>query len=227
MKKTIYATKKELFYDNFSAKWAGEINDLETNKRLRVVFGNFLKSNNIKFKKFLEVGCGMGYFSNKATQLGARVTGVDVGANLIKMCRATNKKAKFLVASASDLPFKDNTYDVLLSTEVIEHVEMQSLALKEMVRVLKPRGIMVITTPNRIFKTAFDLLSLIGIRPYKGNEKWYFPWVLKKELELNGLKVVKEYYFNFVYPNKYLDKLENKFILKFLCINYGIMLQKV
>ena len=64
-------TKKELFYNEFSDEWENKINKLETEKRLKVVFGEFLKRIGLNGKKFLEVGCGLGYFSEKAASLGA------------------------------------------------------------------------------------------------------------------------------------------------------------
>ena len=227
MPKKINATSKELFYDSFSGQWEEKINNAETNKRLFVVFNLLLNKKDLKSKNFLEVGCGMGYFSNLATKAGAKVTGVDVGPKLIAICKSKNKKAKFMVASASSLPFKDSSFDILLSTEVIEHVENQNKAIKEMARVLKRNGILVITTPNKLFKPLFDFLSKIGIRPYNGNEKWFYPWELKKLLERNSLKVVKEYHFNFIYPVYFFDQLENLPLFNIFCINFAFKLRKV
>lgn len=227
MKKKVKATKKELFYDNFSREWESRINNVETNKRLNVVFKKLFKTSDLKGKRFLEVGCGIGYFSNRATDIGAYVTGIDVGPKLIEICKSKNKSAHFRVGSASDIPFKNNIFEVLLSTEVIEHVDDQSKAINEMIRVVKPGGLLVITTPNKLFKPLFDLLSKIGLRPYKGNEKWFYPWSLRRILVKKGLVVQKEYFFNLIYPTPILDRFENVPILKYFCINYGLRLKKV
>lgn len=163
MTSKIKATNKELFYNRFSDQWEGKINSQETEKRLKIIFGKLLKPSELKHKKFLEVGCGLGYFSHKAYELGAGVTGVDIGSSLIKINRGKTPDARFIVASASKLPFEDELFDVVLSTEVIEHVDKQEKALKEMIRVLKKGGILVITTPNRFFKPIFAFFE-----SYKG-----------------------------------------------------------
>jgi len=220
------ATSKELFYDRFSGQWEDKINDRETKKRLNIVFGRLLKPSELKNKKFLEVGCGLGYFSNRAYKLGAKVTGIDTGPNLIKINKKKTPNAKFLVASASRLPLKDNSFDIVLSTEVIEHVEDQERSIKEMIRVLKKGGILVITTPNRLFKPFFDFLTFVRIRPYRGNEKWFYPWVLKRMFGVENVRLISEYYFNFIYPGKLFDKFENGLYSKYLCINYAFKFKK-
>lgn len=222
----IKATKKELFYNDFSDKWASEINNLETNKRLDVVFRRLLSKKDLKNKKFLEVGCGMGYFSEMAFKNGAKVTGIDVGNKLVAMTKKRVSSGKFLTASASNLPFRNESFDVVLCTEVIEHVDQQFKSVKELARVLKKGGILVITTPNRIFKPFFDFLSFIKIRPYHGNESWIYQWDLKRMLADSGLTVDKECFFNFIFPHKILDKFEQFYIFRFFMINYGFRLKK-
>lgn len=229
MKKTskkIDSNSKEMFYDNISDIWAKKINNSETNKRVKVVFEDLLPKKDTKGKKFLEIGCGLGYFSNKASRLGAKVSGIDIGPKLVAINKKLTPNGKFMVSSASKLSFKDESFDVVLSTEVIEHVENQKAALKEMSRVLKRNGILVITTPNRIFKPLFDFLSWIRIRPYHGNENWIYSWDMVRIMSQNGLKLEKERYFNFIAPNAFLDKFENIKILRHLMINYGFRFRK-
>jgi ubiquinone/menaquinone biosynthesis C-methylase UbiE len=216
---------KELFYNNISDVWASKINNSETNKRLAVIFNGLLFIKELKGKKFLEIGCGLGYFSNKAFKMGAKVTGIDIGPKLVVINKKLTPKGNFLVASASKLPFKDSSFDIVLSTEVIEHVDNQDKAIKEMFRVLKGGGTLVITTPNRIFKPLFDLLSLIRVRPYHGNENWYYPWELKQKLQKYGL-IVEESYFNFFLINKFFNYFENIKYLKYLMINQGYKITK-
>ena len=211
---------KELFYDEISDIWASKINNSETNKRIKIIFGDLLLKKDLSGKKFLEVGCGLGYFSNKASKLGAKVTGIDIGPNLVNINKNKTPNGAFKVASASKLPFNSESFDVVLSTEVIEHVDNQKDAFKEMFRVLKKGGILVITTPNKLFKPLFDLLSFTSIRPYHGNENWYYPWELKKTLQKFG-KVDMEVYFNFLLINKMFNYFERFYLLRYLMINHG------
>lgn len=220
------SSKKELFYDDISDVWSSKINNSETNKRINVIFYDLLSENEVKNKKFLEVGCGLGYFSHQASKMGAKVTGIDIGPKLVAINKKLTPKGKFLVSSASKLPFRKDYFDIVLSTEVIEHVDDQKSALKEMCRVLKKNGILVITTPNRIFKPLFDFLSFIRIRPYHGNENWMYSWDMKEIMSQKRLIVKEERYFNFIAPNTFLDKFEKIGLLKNLMINYGFKFVK-
>lgn len=226
MEKQINASKKELFYDEFSSKWEKNINNLETQKRLKVVYEILLSDVDLRNKNFLEIGCGMGYFCKEAVKKGAKVTGVDVGKSLLNISKKKIKKARFLQANASKLPFKNSTYDIVLCTEVIEHVDDQTNALKEMLRVVKKDGLIVITTPNKIYKPLFASLNKVGLRPYDGNEKWFFTWSLKKFINKNGGKIIKTWYFNIPYPSKPFEYLENFQFLKDLMVNQSYLIER-
>lgn len=219
--------KNELFYDSISDLWSSKINNLETSKRLNVVFNQLLKGVLTKDKKFLEVGCGLGYFSKKALRKGVLVTGLDIGQNLVEKCQKDMTKGKFVVGSATKLPFKKSSFDIVLCTEVIEHTNNPKKAINELIRVTKKGGYVVITTPNKVYKPFFDLLGILKIRPYHGNENWFYPWELKKYLLKNKVKIVKEVYFNIIYPHKVLDSFEKYPFAKFLAINQGYLIKNV
>jgi len=220
------ATKKELFYNTFSERWENSINKIEMKKRMRVIFGKLLYGIELRGREFLEVGCGLGYFSQMAYKKGANVTAVDIGDRLVEITKKKIPHAKILVASAADLPFKDECFDIVLSTEVIEHVEDQKKTLSEQMRVLKKGGYLVLTTPNRLLKPLFDLLSFVGVRPYQGNEKWLYSHEIKQLVGKLGASIIKEVHFNFIYPNKFFDLFENIYFLNFLMVNQGYLLKK-
>jgi len=216
---------KELFYNKIAYEWEGRINKSELKKRLKVVFEILVNNVPLKGKKFLDVGCGLGYFSVRAGKLGARVYGIDIGDKLIDICRKKYPKGKFLVASGARLPFKDNSFDVVLCTEVIEHVNSQKKVISEIFRVLKKDGYIIVTTPNKLFQSLYSFLCFVGIRPYHGNEHWFFPWEITQILEKKG-KIIKRYYFNFIYPNVFFDLLEKISFLKYLMIHQGYLIIK-
>jgi len=222
----MHVSSKELFYENFSSQWDRKINKRETEKRLKVVFNELLEGHSLKGAKVLEIGCGLGYFSERAYKLGAKVTGVDVGKNLLKISKKRVPKGIFILGSASQLPFSKESFDFVLCTEVIEHVENQRKAIEEMFRVIKKGGMLVITSPNRFFKPLFDFLSKIGVRPYHGNEKWYYPTTLKGILSKKG-KILKEHYFNFLFPIDFFNRLEKFKQFRNLMINQGYLVKKI
>lgn len=219
-------TKKELFYNSIADKWEQKINNRETEKRIRIIFDGLLSGLTLKNKKVLEVGCGLGYFSQKMSQKGAVVSGIDVGEQLVNITRKKVPNGKFIVGSALEIPFKNNEFDTTLCTEVIEHTEDPKKAISELLRVTKVGGFIVLTTPNKVFKPLFDLLSFLKIRIYQGNENWLGISEINKCIAKNKGKIIKERYFNFFYPTSILDKFEKIDILRHLMINQGYLIEK-
>jgi len=103
----------------------------------------------------LDAGCISGIVSIPYAMMGGQVVGVDIGRGFIEKAKSESKKiglnnkAKFLVGNITDLSFlKDNIFDVVLCSEVLEHLLKPYKALKEFKRVLKNGGILILTTPN-------------------------------------------------------------------------------
>jgi len=90
-------------------------------------------------KTALDIGCRDGYWSKWLVKQGYKVTSLDIEPHF---------KGAIQHDLNEGLPFKNNTFDLVLCTEVIEHVQKPSYLLTEIDRVLKPKGISVITTPN-------------------------------------------------------------------------------
>ncbi len=104
-------------------------------------------------KAVLEVGCGAGDFAIQLAHLGARVEAVDFSQHAIELAqrRAASQSVvalQFRQGDAQELPFADSTFDVVLSCECLEHLPDPQKALREMSRVLKPGGHLVLTTEN-------------------------------------------------------------------------------
>ena len=98
--------------------------------------------------RLLDVGCGNGWSSFAFVQAGYRATGVDLNAAAFEP-PATEGLA-LLEASATDLPFQDRSFDVVATYQCIEHVPDPDAALKEIVRVCEPGGIVCVVGPNLI-----------------------------------------------------------------------------
>ncbi|MBN1284934.1 MAG: class I SAM-dependent methyltransferase [Anaerolineae bacterium] len=98
--------------------------------------------------RVLEVGVGVGmYLDQIARRYTPHVTGVDI--EFARVARARALAPGVAVAAAERLPYASNTFDVVLSNEVIEHVADDRANAREMVRVLKPGGRLVVFCPNR------------------------------------------------------------------------------
>jgi ubiquinone/menaquinone biosynthesis C-methylase UbiE len=103
--------------------------------------------------QLLDVGCGTGAdVLALAARVGSggRVVGIDSSEQLIDRARAISAglPVEFLHGKAGELPFADDTFDVVRSERVIEHVPSPPRALGEMLRVLKPGGQLLVCDPD-------------------------------------------------------------------------------
>ncbi len=96
--------------------------------------------------RVLDAGCSTGYVS-QGLHPRLRLTGVDIEKEAVEFCRA-HRQGEFQEADLSALPFETNTFDLILFTNTIEHLEDPHPILKELARVLKPGGKIVVTTEN-------------------------------------------------------------------------------
>jgi 2-polyprenyl-3-methyl-5-hydroxy-6-metoxy-1,4-benzoquinol methylase len=95
--------------------------------------------------KVCDLPCGAGMFSARLAQLGAEVTAVDLEAVAPFYFDASRR----VLADANlALPFSDGEFDALVSIEGIEHLENPSFFVRECARVVKPGGLVILSTPN-------------------------------------------------------------------------------
>ena len=102
-------------------------------------------------KDVLDAACGEGYGSNMIVEEAKSVIGLDIDSTTIKHAKNKYKSRKltFVEGSCSDLPFEENSFDMVISFETLEHLEQQQKMLAEFNRVLKSDGILIISTPDK------------------------------------------------------------------------------
>jgi ubiquinone/menaquinone biosynthesis C-methylase UbiE len=181
------AQGKMYFYENFASDFDSVVNMYDTQKRVGVVYEELLVED-LTGLTLLDAGCGTGWFSAAAANRGAVVTSMDLGPNLLSEV-AKKCESERVIGSILEMPFEDGSFDVVVSSEVIEHVPHPFDAIAELVRVLKPGGILVVTTPNRKWKFALHVANLLNIRPYQGLENWSGFSQLKDELKRLGMEI--------------------------------------
>jgi ubiquinone/menaquinone biosynthesis C-methylase UbiE len=122
-------------------------------------------------RSVLDIASGEGYGAALLAQEARFVVGVDIDPQVIQ--HAKNKylgaNLSFCVGSCAAIPFSDNSIDVVSSFETIEHHDAHDEMLKEIKRVLKPGGILILSSPNRLIysdEPAFD-------NPYHVKELYY------------------------------------------------------
>ncbi|KAG5311397.1 COQ3 protein, partial [Pseudoatta argentina] len=109
--------------------------------------------------KIVDVGCGGGILAEGLARVGARATGIDaaeqlikVAKNHIKLNRDISEKVNYIYTIVEDFANKEsenNTYDAVVTSEVLEHASDPQLFLKECVRIVKPGKSIFLTTVNR------------------------------------------------------------------------------
>jgi SAM-dependent methyltransferase len=103
-----------------------------------------------KGEQILDAGCGTGYLLNYVAGEKTRGFGVDISPDAIKVAQNISKLHRFLQADLVHLPFKSNYFDKIICFNVIEHVKAQKKVLKEIKRILRRGGILIIGTNNKI-----------------------------------------------------------------------------
>lgn len=116
-------------------------------------------------EKILEVGCGNGYYLNLLNKLSFNLilVGIDNDALALRDARKIirDNRVKLELADANKLSFEDNIFDKVVISEVIEHIEEEQKVLSEIYRVLKPGGVMVLTTCTVDYPFLWDPVNWI------------------------------------------------------------------
>jgi ubiquinone/menaquinone biosynthesis C-methylase UbiE len=98
--------------------------------------------------KVLDVGCGAGQVVGELMRRGYEAWGVDISEAMVDYARGHYHPDRFRVADIEHLPFPDAMFDAVMCLGVLEYLNQDEAALREMWRVLKPGGHAVITTPS-------------------------------------------------------------------------------
>lgn len=166
--------------------------------------------------RVLEIGTTPGTFTGILRRAGYEVAGVDLfPEQRAELWKALDVDVRFCNLDENPLPFDSESFDAVVFSEVIEHLAGSPLpALKEMARVLKSGGRLVLSTPNQLYlksrlKTLFDVLlgrpfepfseftramGLQGPQRYYNHSRLYTMQELRWLVEQSGLEVAAERY---------------------------------
>jgi len=142
--------------------------------------------------RVLDVGCGDGVLAAAFARRGAQVTGIDASPEMIAAARSRAerhaKSMTFEIGQAEALPFEDNTFDVVVSITVLCFIEDAAIALREMKRILKPGGRLVIGELGRysIWAAIRRIKGWFGSAVWK-SARFRSPSELKRLATLAGL----------------------------------------
>jgi methionine biosynthesis protein MetW len=125
----------------------------------------------------LDVGCGDGRTSGLwLLDHGCSYQGVDVSESGVEEARALGLQAR-RIDDASSLPFEDGSFDVIVCVEVLEHLFAPLDAVREMARVLRPGGLLIVTVPNVAYwRRRVDMVLLGRWNPVGDDRAAREPW---------------------------------------------------
>lgn len=163
-----------------------------------------------KGEHVLDLGCGDGLNISILRQKGVnKIIGVDISKELLKLAKDNNPGIKFYVGSAQSIPFAAGSFDIVLVDSVFHHLMEYEEAVKEIKRVLKPRGRLCFVEPHRSpLRALLDFVSTLPgsqYLPFIGNRAIAY----REEIELMSHWLRTE--------NEFLDTLERHGFKKKSC----------
>ena len=114
-------------------------------RRLKRIFEQYIPQSS----RVLDAGCGRSLFTEIRPHWPFMLVAADVEHDLLRGRRAEFRNVQWVVAPAAPLPFRSDSFHALFAGELIEHLASPRQGMAEFRRVLQPRGVLVLTTPNR------------------------------------------------------------------------------
>ena len=165
-------------YDrDFEGQIGRYVNDSET-KPFRELIGS------MRGLKVLDVGCGTGRYLQLFNP-GNELNGLDISDQMLSVARQKLPNAKFHIGSADSLPFPDDAFDLVISVRVIQHLSDQEKMVREMVRVCRPNGRVILLSYNswsllclykQIRMSWIGRLLNLPFKPLLGRRSFFNPW---------------------------------------------------
>jgi len=155
-------------------------------------------SGDVKNKKILDIGCGDGSLGAVLKDKGAIVHGCDISSHAIKQAAEKLDRALVLNIEHEDLVSVGEDYDIVIATEIIEHLFDSDRFLGNIKSVLSDSGVVIITTPNFLMWTN-RIKMLFGLFEYtktgfldEGHIRFFTYKTLKQALKKAGFVIEKE-----------------------------------
>ncbi len=126
----------------------------------------------VKGKKVLDIACGEGYGTNLMANYASSIIGVDISDEAINHAKEKYKKnnLSYKLGSATDIPLEDNSVDVVVSYETLEHHDKHDEMFAEIKRVLTDTGLLIISTPEKVNYHSVDPNNIFHIKEITGED---------------------------------------------------------
>jgi len=146
---------------------------------------NLLKQND----RILEIGCGIGSIVSELASRGYDITGTDISGEAIAYGLKKYGDIKLQVQPAEDLQFEDQTFDVVLSFDLFEHIARIDKHISEVHRILRQDGYYLLQTPNKYSNVIFETLYHKSLIWRRAHPSLHTPGQLKRRLSKHGFEI--------------------------------------
>ena len=110
----------------------------------------------------VDIGCGPGVVTAAFARRGLKAQGIDVVPEFIAVAKEKHPSIPFVVGTAEELPFPDQSFDFANLSSLLEHVEEWRRTLREAARVLRPGGVLYLSTSNRLWPLQNEIRHFRG-----------------------------------------------------------------
>ena len=184
---------------------------------------------NLAKLRLLEVGCGNGpYLAWLSKRDLTSIVGIDLSPRILIEARKRVQHegqisiVRLVAADAVTLPFVDASFDLLLASQVIEHIPAARSALREMWRVMRPGGVLIISTDNRDNRVTQALSwPLRFMRRLLGFPEWHPPFPHRSYAQAEFIAMIRQAGFDVLEASTYRFSwpsrlVKMRFLVRFL-----------
>jgi SAM-dependent methyltransferase len=153
-------------------------------------------------KRVLELGCGTGLFTRMLAPVGVHLTSIDISSELLRTARGKSPELSFILADAHELPFAENTFDAVIGSSVLHHLQAR-LALQEIRRVTRPGGRLAFAEPNMLNPQILLQKNIGPLKRWLGDspdETAFLRWSLARDLHRAGYIDLRVFPYDFLHP---------------------------
>lgn len=182
---------------NWKKHWNNNFEDYRNDLERDYIIFNMMDNEKNKNKNILDIGCAKGELLSFLKKRGfMNLWGIDFSKEMIDICRH-NKIENVSVQDAERIYYKDNSFDIIIASGLIEYLKEDNKFIEECKRLLKNNGILIISYRNSLF-------SKWSEKEYDTKRRTHNPI----GINYYGFKTVKSMFFHKHYPSKGLN---NKF----------------
>jgi len=180
---------------NYEQYWVGqdkEKTDKTIHKRIEYLLYKMKPKD-----KVLDIGCGDGFMTNKIYEKWHKlvnITGIDISETAIEKAVKEHPDINFIIKDCTEkYPFSNNYFDIVYSSELIEHLAGFGIMFQEIRRVLKPKGKLILMTPyHNVIKNL--IIALFYFEKHYDPESYHFRFFTLKSLN----KLLKKHGFKYL-----------------------------